>query len=229
MPDVTLTECQQNALSALLSAAHGSRPAMMRQDDILLAVAALIPCDVVGAGSRSRSERWEQRLFVGPFAGDVGSADPQPHSTAPARRDDATATARHELCVDVGQGDHSAQVWLDRTGAPFTSNEHAILAMISPVVQGLIGHRAPPESSTLTTQERRVLEGVAAGRSNAEIADELFVAPSTVRKHLEHAFRKLGVSSRFAALAVIEGRAPGTGHGPIGPDPMSTGNTPIRE
>jgi Bacterial regulatory proteins, luxR family len=32
------------------------------------------------------------------------------------------------------------------------------------------------------------------------------VAPSTVRKHLEHIFRKLGVTSRLAAVAALQGR-----------------------
>ena len=47
---------------------------------------------------------------------------------------------------------------------------------------------------------------VAAGLSNAEIAQALFIAPSTVRKHLEHAFRKLGVTNRLAAVVALEGR-----------------------
>ena len=51
-----------------------------------------------------------------------------------------------------------------------------------------------------------MLTHVAAGRSNAEIAEHLFVAESTVRKHLEHSFRKLGVSSRLAAVAALQGR-----------------------
>ncbi|HEX5918110.1 MAG TPA: helix-turn-helix transcriptional regulator, partial [Nocardioides sp.] len=52
----------------------------------------------------------------------------------------------------------------------------------------------------------RVLSHVAAGRSNAEIAEALFVAPSTVRKHLENVYRKLGVTSRGAAVARLQGR-----------------------
>ena len=62
------------------------------------------------------------------------------------------------------------------------------------------------EAPSLTTQERRVLSHVAAGRSNAEIAEALFVAPSTVRKHLENVYRKLGVTSRGAAVARLQGR-----------------------
>ena len=48
---------------------------------------------------------------------------------------------------------------------------------------------------------------VAAGLTNAAIADRLTVAPCTVRKHLEHVYRKLGVSSRMGAIAVMQGCA----------------------
>jgi DNA-binding NarL/FixJ family response regulator len=42
---------------------------------------------------------------------------------------------------------------------------------------------------------------VAKGLSNGAIAGQLVVEPSTVRKHLENVYRKLGVSSRTAAVA----------------------------
>ena len=40
-----------------------------------------------------------------------------------------------------------------------------------------------------------MLNHVAAGRSNSQIAERLFVAPSTVRKHLENIYSKLGVTT----------------------------------
>ena len=55
-------------------------------------------------------------------------------------------------------------------------------------------------------EEVEVLRGLAAGRSTAEIARELYVTPATVSKHLEHVYRKLGVQSRTAALAAIGAR-----------------------
>jgi DNA-binding CsgD family transcriptional regulator len=60
---------------------------------------------------------------------------------------------------------------------------------------------APPQS--LTARELEVLRGVAAGKSTAEIAADLWVTPATVSKHLEHIYRKLGVASRTAALAAM--------------------------
>jgi DNA-binding CsgD family transcriptional regulator len=53
----------------------------------------------------------------------------------------------------------------------------------------------------LTEREREVLALVAKGKTNAEIAETLWIAPSTVRKHLENVYAKLGVRTRTAAAA----------------------------
>jgi LuxR family transcriptional regulator, maltose regulon positive regulatory protein len=53
----------------------------------------------------------------------------------------------------------------------------------------------------LSARELDVLRLLSAGRSNAEIARDLFVEQSTVKTHLIHLFRKLGVSSRTQAIA----------------------------
>ena len=57
------------------------------------------------------------------------------------------------------------------------------------------------ERIELTTREREVLAWVARGKTNAEIARLLWLAPSTVGKHLENVYTKLGVSTRTAAVA----------------------------
>jgi DNA-binding CsgD family transcriptional regulator len=58
-----------------------------------------------------------------------------------------------------------------------------------------------PTSDELTETERRVAELAARGRSNKEIAAELFMGLSTVEAHLSRVYRKLGIRSR-AGLAV---------------------------
>jgi DNA-binding NarL/FixJ family response regulator len=60
-----------------------------------------------------------------------------------------------------------------------------------------------PRSRRLTERELEVLHLVDEGRTNAEIANILWVAPSTVRKHLENVYAKLGVSSRTEATALL--------------------------
>jgi DNA-binding CsgD family transcriptional regulator len=62
------------------------------------------------------------------------------------------------------------------------------------------------EEVPLTARERDVLSWVARGKTNAEIAELLWLAPSTVRKHLENVYAKLGVRTRTAAVARFLGR-----------------------
>jgi DNA-binding CsgD family transcriptional regulator len=63
---------------------------------------------------------------------------------------------------------------------------------------GRVGLRAaaPVGVSGITAVEARVAELVAAGRSNREVAGELFMSPKTVEAHLSRIYRKLGVRSR---------------------------------
>jgi DNA-binding CsgD family transcriptional regulator len=53
----------------------------------------------------------------------------------------------------------------------------------------------------LTAREREVLQWVARGKTNADIARLLWLSPATVRKHLENVYAKLGVRTRTAAVA----------------------------
>ncbi|MEV0187013.1 AAA family ATPase [Kitasatospora purpeofusca] len=55
----------------------------------------------------------------------------------------------------------------------------------------------------LTPQEREVVRLAAAGRSNREIAAQLFLSPRTVGHHLYRAFPKLGVASRDQLAAAL--------------------------
>lgn len=53
----------------------------------------------------------------------------------------------------------------------------------------------------LSGREREVLDLLARGLSNREIAKELFLSEATVKTHLIHVYEKLGVDSRMAAVA----------------------------
>ena len=55
----------------------------------------------------------------------------------------------------------------------------------------------------LTRREHEVVLLVAEGLTNAEIARTLWIAPGTVRRHLENVFAKLGVHTRTAAVARV--------------------------
>jgi DNA-binding CsgD family transcriptional regulator len=58
----------------------------------------------------------------------------------------------------------------------------------------------PAAHDALTAREREVLQWVAAGKTNAQIADILSASPRTIGKHLENIYAKLGVETRTAAV-----------------------------
>jgi DNA-binding NarL/FixJ family response regulator len=59
---------------------------------------------------------------------------------------------------------------------------------------------APAELSRLTSREVEVLQMMARGLSNAEIAGEFFVSETTVKTHVAHILAKIGVRDRVQAV-----------------------------
>ena len=66
-------------------------------------------------------------------------------------------------------------------------------------VAALGGRAAAP--SGLSPRELEVVRLIAAGRTNAAIAAELFLSEKTVARHVSNIFGKLGVGTRTAAAA----------------------------
>jgi DNA-binding NarL/FixJ family response regulator len=75
-----------------------------------------------------------------------------------------------------------------------------------PVAAKLVTRMRAPAQDTLTPREVDVLRLVARGHTNAEIGRELHIGEATVKSHLLHAFAKLGVGDRTAAVTVAIGR-----------------------
>jgi DNA-binding NarL/FixJ family response regulator len=74
--------------------------------------------------------------------------------------------------------------------------------VLSPAVASrLVSAVRTPAPSPLAARERQVLELVAKGTPNRDIARELFISEATVKTHLSHVFTKLGVTDRAAAVA----------------------------
>jgi DNA-binding NarL/FixJ family response regulator len=70
-----------------------------------------------------------------------------------------------------------------------------------------IGHNPamPDAERVLTPREAQVLRELATGSSNQVIAERLVLSNDTVKTHLRHVYRKLGVTSRGEAIAVYMG------------------------
>jgi DNA-binding CsgD family transcriptional regulator len=217
MPRLDLTDREQRALRDLL-AAEPCPGSPLPTRAVLESLAVLIPADEVGAVFQDGSYALVDGIVLGSDGGiDLSGPMEGPHYLGIMHWKAHPLAA--EACfgglppqwdsVAIGfrnGADCLVQLFLDRRGA-FTDRDLAMLRMLAPLLARLTRERPTPSLPlSLTTQERRVLSHVAAGQSNAEIAADLFVAPSTVRKHLENAYRKLGVASRLAAVARLQGR-----------------------
>lgn len=79
---------------------------------------------------------------------------------------------------------------------------------LAPAIASKLAGRSRVPETRLSPREVEVLGLVAAGRSNRQIGQDLFLSEATVKSHLVHIFGKLGVSSRTSAVA--SARASGT-------------------
>lgn len=74
-------------------------------------------------------------------------------------------------------------------------------AVLSPTVgTRLLDQVRQPVRESVSERELEVLQLVAAGSTNREIAERLFISEATVKTHLLHLYAKLGVNDRAAAV-----------------------------
>lgn len=125
------------------------------------------------------------------------------------------------VVISEPEGDHSAAIRRClRLGVAGFVERARLDAVLVPTVRAVaVGQSVVPlqaqDSSAphLTNREKQVLGLVVMGLGNAEIAERLYVAESTVKSHLNTAFAKLGVSSRNHAVALILDPQSGLGSG----------------
>lgn len=130
--------------------------------------------------------------------------------------------ARDDAMIPFEEGRKLASLLPDARFVPLDSRNHILMAdepawprFLRLVRDFLsVSHHATPAPDRsrlekLTPRERQVLDAVACGLSNDEIAQRLFVSPKTVRNHITRIFRKLGVERR--ARAIVLARDAGLG------------------
>ena len=139
-----------------------------------------------------RADESESRgvILVG-FAGEIEFASP------PAQR----LLRQFFPAAAVGQLPGAITAWLE-AGAdqPLVRRRGTSHLTVQRTTDGLVLEESQLEVG-LTAREREVLAWVARGKTNAEVARLLWLAPSTVRKHLQNIYAKLGVTTRTAAVA----------------------------
>lgn len=111
---------------------------------------------------------------------------------------------RAAALVAVGSGDPAAALPLLRQARAVwerLGGRYEIELGAAPAEREAAALITPTYPSGLTAREVEVLRLVAAGKSNHEIAAELFLSEKTVARHLSNIFTKLDVTSRPAAAA----------------------------
>ena len=216
MPDLHLTEREQHLLRTLM-AAEPVPGSPIPEKHVLELIAALIGCDTVGVGVR------RNQGHVLALADLPGSGDDQPEDCEIDTWHLGLLHLSREPLVVASCGglegrvdavwvgfrngtDAVAQIDLGRNKRLFSDRDLSLVRLLSPVLERHLRTRLTTRlPAALTVQERRVLNYVSAGLTNRQIAAEMFLAPSTVRKHLEHAYPKLGVTNRLAAVVALRG------------------------
>ena len=206
MPDLVLNDTKQQAMRHLLGAAPCPGTPLPSQH-VLQWLAALIPCDgvVVAFHDSARGTTSTVELGCPPPEDPALELSGRPPGISIRHRGPGHAGTLAIHCPNGPDG--FVRVVLGRRLTSFTEDDVALARMITPLLVRLVHERPTPSvPPNLTTQERTVLGHVTTGASNAQIARDLGIAESTVRKHLEHAYRKLGVSGRTAAVARMQER-----------------------
>jgi two-component system response regulator DesR len=125
-----------------------------------------------------------------------------PATTGDEAEDRARRYTPHVALVDLFVGDEAGTDIARRVRAAHPATRVLLVSgagRISATAARAAG-AAGPAAQLLTTRERQVLEFVAGGLTNAEIAAELELSPNTVKEHASSMFRKLGARNRADAV-----------------------------
>ena len=118
------------------------------------------------------------------------------------------AGARGYLTKDAGRGEIATAIRAVASGQS-TFDATVGARLVAQLAAGPVDAAPAPAAGLrdrfpeLTPREADVLERIAAGRSNPEIAAELFLTVPTVKSYVNQVFAKLGVRSRAEAVALV--------------------------
>ena len=93
------------------------------------------------------------------------------------------------------------------------ANGHSLLdpGLTARVIERLRSRKDEPRPEHLTPQEERILEHVAEGRTNRQIADLMYLSEKTVKNYVSNLLAKLGMSRRTEAAVYAVRRAENRG------------------
>jgi pimeloyl-ACP methyl ester carboxylesterase/DNA-binding CsgD family transcriptional regulator len=121
------------------------------------------------------------------------------------RRDDRAVPARHGREVAAAIAGATFIPLQGSAHFPWHGDSDSVVRgcreALGPVRPSSPGHASEPESTLLSSREREILVCVARGLGDREIAAQLVLSPHTVHRHVANIRRKLGRTSRTAAVA----------------------------
>lgn len=178
----------------------------------IIAAVATVEAELTRLNGRSEAAAWVA-------AAQAWDAVPMPYPAARARarageavllargpRDEAAKLLREAYAAAAGLGAVPLRTSIEsiatRSRVVLDAPLAAVPAGVEEEVGTPVGPADPAKILGLSAREWEVLELVAAGRSNAEIADTLFISPKTASVHVTHILDKLGVNNRVEAATI---------------------------
>jgi DNA-binding CsgD family transcriptional regulator len=181
----------------------------------------------VGAEAPTDAASPEVASAVSEFCGDYALSMQRNYSETRARKISDLLSQRrlHKLdyynyALRPLEIEHQIRLWLAappgtarylyisrrQSSGDFTERDRDLLELVRPFLNALHERLDRQDLDKthvdgLTEREIEILAWVARGKTNQEIAALLIVSPHTIRKHLEHAYEKLRVHTRTAAVA----------------------------
>lgn len=174
-----------------LEAARGSRP------DLLVIDAAMTAADGLEVARVVKQDLPSTRVLV-------LTQDPRDHHVLEALRSGVDGY----LYKDI-----TPSILIDMIRAVLKGEKPITPVLMNQVVDGLAGTPAssePPPELTLSHRELEIMQLVAQGMTNKEIARTLCITEGTVKNHVHHALSKLNMENRIQAAAYLVRQGFGT-------------------